>query len=172
MPVGAVRITTGAGAGKVLMSDVDGNGSWQAIPVDVARVMGVEWNQSTDTWRNIDEYGNTVTPSAEYFNLHPVWGGMRRCLLSSAGVPSYGSNPRGDGLDLTGASGRVMVEIPRFYVKTQSPAANVYRWWISPDSRAGFVVHPAFKQRGGTERSKIYVGAYAADIEYDGVDEA
>ena len=139
----------------------------------VPSVIGVEWNQLTDTWRRIDEYGNEATLPSGYFDRHPVWGGMRRCTLANAGtVNHYGSNPRGDGLDLTGADGRVMVEIPKFFVKTQSPSANVYRWWVSPTARPGYVVHPAFKQRGGTERAFIYVGAYDADFKYNGANAA
>ena len=139
----------------------------------VPSVIGVEWNQSTDDWYHIDEYGNHVTPQGGYFDRHSVWGGMRRCTLAAAGtVNHYGANPRGDGLDLTGADGRVMVEIPKFYVKGESPSANVYRWWISPSARPGYVVHPAFVQRGGVEKDYIYVGAYDADFEYDGANAA
>lgn len=136
-------------------------------------IIGVEWNQGTDTWRSIDSLGNPIVPAAGYFDSHPIWGGMRRCTLSAAGVVNnYGSNPRGDGLDLTGADGRVMVEIPKFYVASDNPAANVYRWWIAASAYPGYVVHPAFVQRGGVERNHIYVGAYTADFDYDGVNEA
>jgi len=139
----------------------------------VPSVIGVEWNQNTDDWYRIDEYGNHTTVPGGYFDRHPVWGGMRRCTLAAAGtVNHYGANPRGDGLDLTGVDGRVMVEIPKFYVKGESPSANVYRWWISPSARPGYVVHPAFVQRGGVEKDHIYVGAYDADFEYDGADAA
>jgi len=140
----------------------------------IPSVIGVEWNQSIDEWYHIDEYGNHITPQADYFDRHPVLGGMRRCTLAAAGtVNHYGSNPRGDGLDLSGADGRVMVEVPKFYVKGESPSANVYRWWISPDSRPGYVIHPAFMQRGAAAPlDHIYVGAYDADFEYDGADAA
>lgn len=136
-------------------------------------IIGVEWSQINDRWRRIDEYGNIIRPTPTDFNQHPIWGGMRRCTLAAAGtVNHYGANPRGDGLNLTGADGRVMVEIPRFYVKSERLSANIYCWWISPSARPGFVVHPAFVQRGGTERARIYVGAYDADFEYDGADAA
>ncbi len=136
----------------------------------VPSVIGAEWNQANDEWYHIDEYGNHITPQADYFDRHPVFGEMRRCTLAAAGtVNHYGSNPRGDGLDLTGADGRVMVEVPKFYVKGESPSANVYRWWISPDSRPGYVIHPAFMQRGAVAPlDHIYIGAYDADFEYDG----
>ena len=136
-------------------------------------IYGVEWNQATVTWRHIDDAGNTITPSESDFNNHSIWGGMRRCTLAGVGtVNHYGANPRGDGLDLTGTDGRVMVEIPKFYVKGESPSDNVYRWWISDIYQAGYQVHPAFFQRGGAEQKYIYVGAYEADFEYDGADAA
>jgi len=140
---------------------------------EITGIVGVEWNQSLDRWRRIDEYGNIIRPTTSDFDRHPVWGMMRRCTLSVAGtVNHYGANSRGDGLDLTGDDGRVMVEISKFYVKFQRPSANVYRWWISPSARPGFEVHPAFVQRGGAERDHIYVGTYDADFEYDGADAA
>lgn len=147
---------------------VEENKNWQ-----ITGVIGVEWNQTNNRWRWIDEYGNIIFPRSSDFNRHPVWGGMRRCTLAPAGtVNHYGANPRGDGLTLNGTDGRVMVEIPKFYVKSLRPSANVYRWWVSPSARPGFVVHPAFVQRGGVERDHIYVGAYSADFEYDGVNAA
>jgi hypothetical protein len=139
----------------------------------VNKIIGVEWNHATDTWRHIDELGNTINPDSSMFDYHPVWGSMKRVTLAAAGTENtVGANGRGDGLDLTGADGRVMVRIPKFYYKSSNPSANVYRWWISPAAASGFAVHPAFFQRGGDEQNYIYVGAYAADIEYDGADEA
>jgi len=136
-------------------------------------VIGVEWNQSTDSWRHIDESGNTIFPTAASFNSHPVWGGMRRCTMAPSGVVNhYGSNPRGDGLNLTGSDGRVMVEIPAFYIKSTSPSANVYRWWITSAVRPGYVLHPAFVQRGGVPQNYIYIGAYDADFFYNGANAA
>ena len=154
--------------GVNLTNLLEENELWQ-----VPGIIGVEWNQINDRWRRIDEYGNAIRPTPTDFNLHPIWGMMRRCTLAAAGtVNHYGSNPRGDGLDLTGADGRVMVEIPKFYVKSKSPSANVYRLWISPSAHPGFVVHPAFVQRGGAEKEHIYVGAYNADFEYYGANAA
>jgi hypothetical protein len=142
------------------------------LVTDISSIVGVEWNQSTDSWRRIDALGVTTTLSSDYFNTNPVWGNMRRCTLTAAGVATYGYNARGDGLDLTGASGRVMVEIPKFYIKSANPAANVYQWWISPYATTGYVIHPAFVQRGGTVKPFIYVGAYDADFDYDGANAA
>lgn len=135
-------------------------------------IYGVEWNQNTDTWTRIDEDGNALTLASSDFDNHLVWGNIKRCTLTADGIATFGENGRGDGLDLTGSSGRVMVRIPKFYVKSSNPSANVYRWWISPIARNGFSVHPIFLQHGGVEREQFYIGAYDADLEYDGSDEA
>jgi len=125
-------------------------------------VVGVEWNQNTDDWTRINEFGDSLYVTTEDFDRHPSWR-LRRCTLADNGVVnSYGSNPRGDGLALDGTDGQVMVEIPKFYVMSRSPAANIYRWWVSPVPKTGFELHPGFVQRGGIERDALYYGAYEA----------
>lgn len=125
-------------------------------------VRGVEWDANIDEWLHIDLYGNHIKLTTEDFDEHPLWGGMKRCTLADDGrVNHYGSNPRGDGLDITG-DGQVMVEIPEMFVKSLSPAANVYQWWASDVPLPGFELHPAWLQRGGIERDNIYYGAYEA----------
>jgi hypothetical protein len=132
-------------------------------------IIGVEWNQGTDTWRHIDINNNTLNLNGSDFDNHPVWGGMGRCTLADDGtVNSYGTNARGDGLVLNGTDGRVMVEIPKFYWDSSSPSTNMYRWWISPVARDGFELYPAFVQRGGTERDNIYAGAFEASLALKG----
>ena len=130
------------------------------------RIIGVRWNQnlSSPTLMHIDKYGNEVLGlTTADFDKHSIWGNMKRCTLAADGsVNSYGSNPRGDGLDLTGVDGRVMVEIPKFYAKSLSPHANIFDFWFSPNPIPGFEVFPAFLQRGGVERDAIYIGAYEA----------
>ncbi len=66
---------------------------------------------------------------------------------------------------MSGASGKVMTEIPKFYVKSENASTGsfrYYRWWISPYNTTGFTLHPAFVQRGGTARDNIYIGSYEA----------
>ena len=132
------------------------------IPDDL--IVGIEWAQgetSSPILRRIDINGNSLALKPADFDNHPIWGGMRRCTMAPDGsVNHYGSNARGDGLDLTGADGRVMVEKPKFYVKTLSPRANVYDFWVSPVPTTGFVVWPGFLQRGGIERDHSYGGAF------------
>ena len=140
-----------------------GMGPMEGMPAD--GIIGFRWDQnlSSPTLMHIDEYGNEVLGlTTADFDKHPIWGGMRRCTMAPDGSKHYGSNPRGDGLDLTGADGRVMVEIPKFYAKSLSPKANVYDFWFSPVPTPGFELFPAFLQRGGIERDNINVGAYQA----------
>lgn len=133
-------------------------------------VYGVEWNQGTDTWRNIDRYTQDVTLATADFDAHPVWGSMVRVNLAVDGTVNAVKGGAGSFTN-DGTNGRVMVRIPKFWVKSESPSANVYRWWVSAVEMAGFSVHPAFKQSdggAGAERDFIYVAAYEADPYYDG----
>jgi hypothetical protein len=129
-------------------------------------IVGVEWNQSTDTWTRIDAMGNHMTSFSPNFDTVEPWRSIRRVTLATNGRITGVGDGKGTGLTLDGSTGRVMVQIPKFYTKGIRSAANTYRWWVSPVSREGFEVHPAFLQRGGTERDFIYVGAYEAAIGY------
>lgn len=134
----------------------------------------MEWDTSSDSpvLKHIDAYGTEITKTAEqwtaWFNAHPVHANMWRCLLSAAGVPTFGANARGDGLTLDGTVGQVMVRIPKFYIKSEKVGTKI-RWWISPVAFTGFEVHPAFLQRGGTERAQLYVGAYCGGLAVNAV---
>jgi len=134
---------------------------------DVAdKIIGVIWDTGSDSsaLQQIDVDGDVITKkSTAWFDRHPVWGGMKRCTLSVDGVPTFGDNARGDGLTLDGTAGQVMVRVPRYYIKSEK-SGNYLKWWISPFPYPGFDLHPAFKQRGGTERAQLYVGAYAGGL--------
>lgn len=153
----------------------DGTTPYVSLPVfthgaSIADVMGIEWDTSSTspTLKRIDINGNERSSiEATYFDNHIIWGNIKRCTIDPAtGVPIYGANARGDGLDLTGASGNVMVKIPKFYVKFATDGTK-HRWWISPTPLAGFELHPAFLQRGGTEAEQ-FVSAYEASGFLDG----
>ncbi len=129
------------------------------------QILGIEWNQSTDTWTRIDEDGNTVSPNPDD---HPTLDAITRVNLAADGTVNavYGDGSYAE----DGTNGRVMVRIPKFWVKTASPSANVYRWWISDIARTGYDVHPAYFQRNnvGAAVEYLYVGAYEADGYDDG----
>ena len=131
-------------------------------------IVGVEWNQGTDTWMWIDVDGGGI--GAPNFDAVSPWQDIVRCTLNADGSENeVSANGKGNDINLDGSTGNVMVRIPKFWIKSDSPGANRYRWWISDAAHAGFVVHPVFYQRGNTAAptNYIYVGAYEAG--YDGV---
>lgn len=135
---------------------------------DVAdKIIGVMWNTGGDSpaLQQIDVDGDVITKkSTAWFDRHPVWGGMKRCTLSVDGVPTFGTNARGDGLTLDGTAGQVMVQVPRYYIK--SGKDGDYRTFqISPSTYPEFDCNPAYYQRGGIERSRLFVGAYCGGLE-------
>jgi hypothetical protein len=101
-------------------------------------VVGLEmFISDTSFARNIDEAGNVVGVNAEYWNDHPVWGGM---------VPQTWTSRHATPLD------NAMVRIPRCYVKADTLNDNgkiSHRFWLSPVPRDGFVLHPAFVRSTG-----------------------
>lgn len=136
------------------------------------QVIGVRWDRGAGGTNHtelvlIDDKGNAI-PSLPFdsFDNHMLWGNIRRVTVSANGAVTRGTNARGDTLTLDGSAGRVMVEIPKFWVKAERTATGVYSWWVSSVPQSGFEVHPAFRQRGGVERDFIYVGAYEAALAY------
>ena len=122
---------------------------------------GLEWNETTDTYRRIGAVNYTAIQSL-----------MRRCVLNSDGSVNYyldksNSNLKEDGTlaKLDGTDGNVMVEVPKTYVRytyTTTGGAGtdtVHRWEISLTPDTGFEVHWAF-DRGGSIRDKRYYPAY------------
>jgi hypothetical protein len=94
-------------------------------------------------------------------NIMP-WAGMRRCNLSDDGeVLAYWGEP---GFKDDGSNGQVMVEVPKFYYRTEVLPSG-YRWSVSPISIPGLKLHPNWT-RNGRLQDKIYIGAYKASI-YD-----
>jgi len=171
----AVDQAAGLTDGEIIRATASGlegrNYSEIIADLDLNPVLGVEWNQGTDTWRNIDKNGNTIVLTSSNFDNHPVWGNMVRVNMAVDGTINAVKGGMGTFTN-DGTNGRVMVRIPKFWVKSASSSANVYRWWISPTPMAGFTLYPAFKQSdggAGAERDFIYIAAYEADPYYDDV---
>lgn len=126
--------------------------------------VGIKWDtaSTSPTLQHIDTNGNKINLDTAFFDNHTIWGNIWRCVIDPAtGEVTYGSNPRGDGLDLTGASGNVMVSIPRFYAKFY--ADDRYRmYWLSPTQLAGFEEFPSHVMRGGVSKDRIFISAYEA----------
>jgi hypothetical protein len=134
--------------------------------------VGIEWDTSSNspTLKRIDVNGDELITDASFFNNHAIWGSIGRCVRNrSTGVISYGQNARGDGLSLTGTAGDVLVEIPTAKVRYEVDGAK-RRWWIAPivSELSYYSTHPSAVQRGGTVRTKIYVGAFESYGYLDG----
>lgn len=130
--------------------------------------VGIEWDtaSSSPTLKRIDVNGNEIVPSSSFFDNHIIWGRIRRCVRNrTTGVISYGYNARGDGLSLNGSMGDVLVEIPNAKCRYEVLGTK-RRITLAPiiSNELGFSVHPAAPQRGGTVRSKFYVGSYESGL--------
>ena len=109
----------------------------------------------------VDEDGNPMEWGTKQADQHAIWGRIRRCVIDpdNGNAITYGTNNRGDGLDLTGASGEVMVEIPIPYQKVvvDGTVTTVY---FSPVAKTGYTKCGAANQRGQTDADYVYVGAF------------
>ncbi|MGH2063964.1 phage tail protein [Aerococcus urinaeequi] len=134
-------------------------------------VLGLEADFENNKFTRIgDSVGRTPGASFDEFN---IYGGRRRVNLADDGTVNA---VFGDANYIEdGSNGQVMVEQPAFYykvvpLKTQ-PVADGYgqnlvkaRYYISDQPRAGFKLHPAFKDHTGKTRQKVYVSAYESSI--------
>ena len=116
----------------------------------------IAWNARTDSYAG--NPGPTLTHEQ-----------MRRCVMDDHGNVVYyldpnDSNYKEDGgeADLSGGDGQVMVEIPKFWTKTEFRGDWQYRY-VSPFPLDGYEVHPAFKP-GGQEVDAVYIGAFDAAV--------
>ena len=134
-------------------------------------VLGLEADFENNKFTRIgDAEGRTPGTSFDGFNMY---GGRRRVNLADDGTVNavFGDG----GYTEDGSNGQVMVEQPAFYykvvpLKTQPNAdgrgQNLMkaRYYVSDQPRAGFKVHPAFKDHNGKTRQKVYVSAYESAI--------
>ena len=134
-------------------------------------VLGLEADFENNKFTRIgDAVGRTPGASFDSFNMY---GGRRRVNLADNGTVNA---VFGDANYIEdGSNGQVMVEQPAFYykvvpLKTQQVADGYgqnlvkARYYISDQPRAGFKLHPAFKDNTGKTRQKVYVSAYESSI--------
>lgn len=135
--------------------------------------------------------GTQITEIEESFNNYGPWKNIRRVILKDDGTV-YAVNDGGqyvvtekydaeDGGTLTiaeaenGTYGQVMVEIPKFYYKTEMTDGTdtgedkIYKWYVSETEHDGYKLHPAFIS-GVTEYGKVYLGAYEGFVPTDEAD--
>lgn len=144
-----------------------GNGSstWTALGYLIDSPMGLQWNQSLDTYvrtGNLSGKTLSVSPGDSFLTVHSR---LRGCVMLDSGTVSYylkstdwAYKEDGTSSVLTGADGQVMVEIPKFYYK-YTGSADVHHWSISQTPMVGYSVHPCFI-KNGVEVENRYIGAY------------
>jgi len=149
----------------------DGMNAWNGLayasfPSDVYTKEEVDALVMNDQWYGV-EWDTSVSLSSMTrigeSTLHqslPIQSGMRRCLLSDAGVVNYYLHPNDSTLldnsspaDLTGAAGQVMVEIPAHYEKFETEGTK-RRCKLSQYALPGFYYIP-----------KMYISAYEAAVD-------
>ncbi len=129
-------------------------------------IIGIEWDTASmsPTLTRIDAAGNDLESlDPTFFDKHAVFGTRWRCTRNRAtGAIEYGSNARGDGLDLTGALADVLVRKQAFYAKHEfDDGTDLARYWVSPRPAKGFSLHPYFYMRGGgVPAPYMFSGAY------------
>ena len=138
-----------------------------------AGVLGLEADFENNKFTRIaDAVGRTPGASFDGFNM---FGGRKRVNLADNGtVNAYFGDPA---YIEDGTNGQVMVEQPIFYYKVvplkteritdgKGHSLMKVRYYVSGAPRAGFKIHPAFKDENGKVRQKVYVSAFEASI-YD-----
>nr|WP_321349787.1 hypothetical protein [uncultured Methanoregula sp.] len=133
------------------------------ISADRKYILGVRWDTSNPSpaLTRVDLNGNPIGDLPFSLDDHPTFSKIRRCTIIPGSNPKFGQNPRGDGLDLTGANGEVMVSKPKIWVNS-GQSGNYLYWWISPFAWPGFEPFYSHCQRGGKWRDTIYGGAFEA----------
>jgi hypothetical protein len=160
---------------------VKSNVTQLAIETDPIPEYAVQWNQSTDTVTRIADADGLSR--SDFDTLEP-WASMRRCMVNDDKTINYyidpadptkigevvntGSYTTGGTAVYTGADGQVMVEIPKFFYKTDEPTSGTYQWYISSVAKTGYSVHPAFITDGNT-RDKIYMSAFEGNLTSDNI---
>ncbi len=145
--------------------------SIQQVDDDVYdKIIGIykDFNQISPNWSYCDCDGTPRTPPSGWQATNPIFCNMKTCTVLPNGSVTFGTNNRGDGLTLDGSAGQVMVQVPAVYMD---------RWWegetefilFSPFYAAtpsGHVLslNPAFVQRGGYPRSRLFVSRYYATL--------
>lgn len=134
-------------------------------------VLGLEADFENNKFTRLgDAEGRTPGASFDGFNMY---GGRRRVNLADDGTVNAVFGDVGYVED--GSNGQVMVEQPAFYYKVvplkTSPVKDGHgqnlmkaRYYVSDQPRAGFKLHPAFKDHNGEIREKVYVSAYESSI--------
>ncbi len=133
--------------------------------------IGFQWDTTgtSPTLQNIDIDGDVINPFTSFFNNHPLFQLIKCVRDRTTGIISYGNNKHGDGLNLTGAAGDVLTQVPTGF-ETFKMDGDFAQWVVIPysDEETQYPYAPAMYQRGGVAHSRIFVGTFEAYGALDG----
>ena len=154
----------------ILRSDGTLKDSGLSISDIYSPIIGIykDFSEVSPEWSYCDCDGSPITPVSGWQSYNAILKNIKTCTILPGQAPRFGTNNRGDGLDLTGAAGQVMVQVPAVYMD---------RWWegdtefivfshvpvVTPGGRS-LTLNPAFVQRGGYPRSRLFVSRYYATL--------
>lgn len=120
-------------------------------------IIGIEWNQTQDTWQWIDGTGASIS-EPDWTQTYP-WSDIRRVNMASDGTINAVWGDAGYAHD--GSNGDVMVEFPKFWYdyELDTTSDRIFRWWVTDHAADGFSLWPSFNH-GSSEYE--YLGAYEA----------
>lgn len=134
-------------------------------------VLGLEVDYENNIFKRLGDASN-LTAGAD-FNRFSMYGGRKRCIVSSDGrIMVY----HGDlGFVEDGSIGQVMVYQPKFYYMVYPVSyepieggigyhLKKVRYYISENPLPGFRLHPAFYDSNGNEIDYIFLSAYEGSM--------
>jgi hypothetical protein len=117
-------------------------------------IIGLEWKQGTDVYTRLGAAERMDARALDLFYKQIMKGRVNvdddMNVLARLGDASYIED---------GSNGQVMVEIAKFWYKTEDLNSGIYRWWISLCPRSDFKLHPAFI-RNGLVNDFVYCSAF------------
>lgn len=124
--------------------------------------------ETTPEWHYCDCDGKHINPPLNWQATNPILKNIKTCTILPNAAPVFGSNPRGDGLTLDGSAGQVMVQIPAVYMDRWFEGDTEFIVFspvptVTPGGRS-LILNPAFMQRGGYARSRLFVSRYYAGL--------
>ncbi|HEY3389616.1 MAG TPA: hypothetical protein VGK38_08605 [Prolixibacteraceae bacterium] len=139
--------------------------TWWTTPIGYK----VENASTNPTVKRIDRNGEEFDPAPEFFWNHELFI-MPKVLLSPSGVVTPGPDRKGTGLDITGASGDVMVWCNNAQYKSwyESDSDTLFKLFAPYYSNyRGFDYHPHCYAGGGIKHDHFFLAAYEAGLKDD-----
>lgn len=142
--------------------------TWWSTPIGYK----VENASTNPAVKRIDRNGEEFNPDPSFFWNHELFI-MPKVLLSPSGTVTYGPDRKGTGLDLTGASGDVMVWCNNAQYKSwyESDSDTLFKLFAPYYSNyQGFDYHPHCYSGGGVKHDHFFLAAYEAYGYLDPID--